>query len=216
MSYEKIKVWSILLRLYHWAFAGSIVTLVISGFYINSPWSNTLLEDQGRFPMAIMRYSHFLAGFIFTAALLIRIFLLLFGNKFERFLDFAPLTLRNLKELPKQIMTYLYLRKGDQHLGHNVLAGSAYLLTIFFALGQIISGFYLLYPESTSWQWWGLTFFGPQQQARNIHHLLMWYFIIFAFVHIYLVIWNDLTSRDGIISSIFTGDKFRKSNLSTK
>jgi len=51
--------------------------------------------------------------------------------------------------------------------------------------------------------------FGTQQHARYIHHLLMWYFIIFAFVHIYLVIWNDLKNPDGLISSIFTGNKFR-------
>ena len=33
MAYEKKKAWSILLRLYHWAFALSIVTLIsLNGF----------------------------------------------------------------------------------------------------------------------------------------------------------------------------------------
>ncbi len=211
MSYERIKIWSILLRLYHWSFAGSIVVLVVTGLYINTPWTNSLIENHNGFPMATMRYIHFLAGFIFTAAVIMRLFLLFFGNKFERASDFAPVTARNIKSIPAQIMTYLYLRKSDeQHLGHNVLAGTSYLLTFFFALGQLISGFYLLYPESANWQWWGLTFFGPQQQARNIHHLLMWYFIFFAVIHIYLVIWNDIKGKDGLISSIFTGEKFKK------
>lgn len=210
MNYQRTQVWSILLRLYHLTFALAIVALVITGFYINSPWTNSLIEEANGFPMATMRYIHFLAGYLFSAALLVRLFLLFFGNKYERFLDFSPVTGRNLARAGSTILNYLYIGKSGHHLGHNVLAGSAYLLTFFLGFGQLISGFYLLYPESGCWQWWGLTFFGPQQQARNIHHLLMWYFILFAMVHIYLVVWNELNSRDGLISSIFSGDKFKK------
>jgi Ni/Fe-hydrogenase 1 B-type cytochrome subunit len=75
------------------------------------------------------------------------------------------------------------------------------------------SGFYLRLPENALWQNWGVTLFGTQQQARYVHHLLMWYFMIFALIHIYLVIWNDLKNPDGIISSIFTGNKFRPGSI---
>ena len=51
MVYEKKKVWSILLRLYHWAFALSIVTLCITGFYIHGPWTNSLTEGSASFIM---------------------------------------------------------------------------------------------------------------------------------------------------------------------
>ncbi|MEN8141049.1 MAG: Ni/Fe-hydrogenase, b-type cytochrome subunit [Thermodesulfobacteriota bacterium] len=211
MAYQKIKVWSVLLRLFHWSFAGAIVVLVTTGTYINTPWTNTLLLGQDTFPMATMRYIHFLAGVIFSCAILIRIYLLLFGRRHERLLDFAPFTGRVAKKIPGQLRTYLYLREFKEgHLGHNPLAGMAYLTTFFLALGQIISGFYLLYPESATWQWLGLTLFGPQQQARNIHHALMWYFIIFVLVHLYLVIWNEIKASDGLISSMFSGKKYKK------
>jgi len=95
MNYEKTKVWGILLRLYHWSLVLSIIALVVTGFYINSPWTNTTLEGSVSFPMATMRYWHFLAGYLFTAAIAVRIFLLLFGNRQERIWDFLPITPRN-------------------------------------------------------------------------------------------------------------------------
>ena len=80
MIYEKHYVWSILLRLYHWAMAGSIVALSVTGFYIFSPWTLTNLEGTGLFPMMTMRYIHILAAYLFTGAIVARCFLFIFGN----------------------------------------------------------------------------------------------------------------------------------------
>ena len=209
MQYEKHKAWSVLLRLFHWAFALSIVTLVITGLYIHFPWTNTMVIDTSSFPMATMRYIHFLAGFVFTAALLTRMYLLIFGNKQERFWDFLPITPRNIKNLFSTIGYYLYLPVDHEPgTGHNALAGIAYFVTFVAAAVQLVSGFFLLYPEMEIWQKYGVQFFGSQQQARGIHYLLMWYFIAFAAAHLYIVIWNDARSKEGLISSIFTGVKY--------
>ncbi len=211
MNYEVKNVWSVLLRLYHWAFVLSIVALVVTGFYINNPWTNTTLEGNVPFPMATMRYLHFVAGYLFTAAVLIRIFLFIFGNKHERIMDILPVTSRNIKSLSTTLGYYSYV--SDQHdsrLGHNVLAGIIYIVTLIAALFQLVGGFYMLYPEAGFWQVFGNTLFNSQQEGRFIHHLLMWYFIIFAFTHVYMVIWNDLKSPEGLVSSIFTGKKFKR------
>lgn len=210
MSYEKHKCWSILLRLYHWAFALSIIFLVVTGFYINNPWTNTLQEYSMSWPMAWMRYIHFVAGYVFTGAVLARIFLYIFGNAQERITDALPITGRNLKNLWKTLLNYSYI--SDDHyprLGHNVLAGLTYLITIIAAIFQLVSGFYMLFPETAAWESWGVTIFASQQNARFIHHLLMWWFMIFALIHVYLVIWNDVMEPEGLVSSIFTGDKFK-------
>ena len=210
MAYEKKKCWSILLRLYHWAFALSIVTLCITGFYINSPWTNSLQEGSASWPMAMTRFIHFIAGYVFTAAVLTRIFLYLFGNKQERILEHLPVTPRNIKNLFNTIFRYSYLKGGHDadRLGHNVLAGITYVITIAAALFQLVSGFYMLFPEIAIWEKYGVMIFGSQQMARYIHHLLMWWFMIFALIHIYLTIWNDVKQPEGLISSIFTGVKF--------
>ncbi|MCG6929551.1 MAG: Ni/Fe-hydrogenase, b-type cytochrome subunit [Desulfofustis sp.] len=217
MAYQKKKCWSILLRLYHWAFALSIVTLVITGFYINDPWFTSLKEGSASFPMAYMRFVHFVAGYVFTAAVLTRIFLYLFGNKQERILEHLPVTPRNVKSFFNTVLRYSYIK--DDHdtdrLGHNVAAGLTYVITIVLAVFQLISGFYMLFPELAlynGWLWEGLgvTIFGSQQMARYVHHLVMWWFLYFILVHIYLVIWNDLKHPEGLISSMFTGVKFIK------
>lgn len=209
MQYTRHPVWSVLLRLFHWCFALSIVVLVTTGLYIHFPWTNTMLESSSTFPVATMRYIHFIAGFVFTSALLARLYLLLFGNRQERFWDFLPITPRNIKNLFFTLKHYLYLGdSGDHRLGHNTLAGIAYFVTFLAAGLQIVSGFYMLYPESTIWQTWGLKLLGTQQQGRFIHYLLMWYFLFFAAVHVYIVIWNDIQSKEGLISSIFNGSKY--------
>ncbi len=210
MKYEKRKVWGVLLRLFHWAFVLSIVALTVTGIYVHNPWTNTVLEGTGRFPLATMRYIHFVAGFVLTGAILTRIYLLVFGNRHEKFLDFIPVTPRNIKNFFATLAYYLYLSdKYRPRSGHNALAGSIYLVTFFLALGQILTGFYLLYPENLTLQGIGLKLFGTQQQARFIHHLLMWYFILYAFTHIYILIWNDIKRPQGLISSIFNGTKFK-------
>ena len=55
MRYDQKYAWSILLRLFHWSFALSIVALVVTGFYIHFPWTNTYLEGDSSFPVATMR-----------------------------------------------------------------------------------------------------------------------------------------------------------------
>ena len=207
--YEKQHCWSILLRLYHWMFALSIVMLVVTGFYIAWPWTNTMIEGSASWPMANMRYIHFVAGYVFSAAVAIRLFLFIFGNAQERIWDVLPITKRNINNLFRTLLNYSYISDiHDARLGHNILAGLSYIFTILVAIYMIISGFYMLFPEVTFWANLGTTLMLTQQWARFIHHLAMWWFMIFAVIHIYLCVWNDVKDPEGLISSIFTGDKF--------
>ncbi|PIE69288.1 MAG: Ni/Fe-hydrogenase, b-type cytochrome subunit [Deltaproteobacteria bacterium] len=214
MQYERHLTWSILLRLYHWMFALSIVTLVVTGLYIHDPWTTTVLEGGNiSYPMSDIRFIHFIAGFVFTGAMLIRIFLIFFGNRQERFWDWLPLHPTGIKNLFQTILHYAYVKDDMEHkLGHNTMAGTSYLITFLVALMQIISGFYMLYPESPFWMGWGGTLLGSQQWGRFLHYLAMWWFMMFPMIHIYLCVWNDVYSKEGLISSIFNGVKYTPSN----
>ncbi len=208
-TFEKQQCWSILLRLFHWMFALSIVFLVTTGFYIHNPWTNTMIEGSASFPMAYMRYIHYIAAYTFSSAVIIRLFLYFFGNAQERVWDILPFTKRNLNNLKMTLLQYSYISdKHDDRLGHNILAGLTYLFTFCIAVTMIFSGFFMLFPEVPFWEGWGLALFGSQQSARFLHHLLMWWFMIFAVIHVYLCIWNDAKAPEGTISSIFTGVKF--------
>ncbi len=209
-TYKRITVWSVLLRLFHWAFALSIVALCITGYYIHNPFALGPWEGTPTtFIMAKMRMIHFIAGYIFIAAVLVRLYLLLFGNRFERFTDFVPVTPRNIRGLFITIKHYLYL--SDEHVGHgghNPLAGTTYLFIILLSLLLIVSGLFMLFPESNTWVSWGVALFGTQQMARMVHYFLFWIFLVFMVIHVYLVIWNDIFGSEAIISSIFSGRKF--------
>jgi Ni/Fe-hydrogenase 1 B-type cytochrome subunit len=209
MRYEKKFAWSWLLRLYHWAMALSVLVLALTGLYINHPVTSSL-TGGGHFPMADMRYIHFITAFIFSGAIIARIYLALCGNRQESLCSYIRHLPANIADAWHALLGYLYVEKyRHEGLGHNGLAMISYCITIVIALSQIISGFYLLYPESAFWQSWGLAIFGPQQMARYVHHLGMWYFAIFALVHIYIVIWNEIRQAEGMLSSMLGGYKFK-------
>ncbi len=215
-GYERVYVWSILLRFYHWLFAFSILALIITGLYIGWPFTNTWNEASSQFTMANMRWIHFIFGYLFTVAVIIRVYLYFFGNKYEKLWNMLPITPEQGKIAMQSQLWYAYISDYHPHIeGHNPGAGGGYLLTIILAIFQFITGFYLLYGDP-SWApawvkpFWNLgdMIFGTQQFARFIHHILNWYFFIFAMIHIYMVAMNDIRNPEGLISSIFTGYKF--------
>ena len=170
-----------------------------------------MIEGSASFPMAMMRYIHFIAAYTLSSAILIRLYLFIFGNAQERIWDLLPVTKRNINNLKSTLLRYSYIIDEDQkRLGHNMLAGFTYLLTIAAAIFMIISGFYMLYPETPFLAKWGGVFFGSQQSARFLHHLVMWWFIIFSVIHIYFCVWNDVKNPEGLISSMFSGAKFKE------
>lgn len=207
--YEKHHCWSFLIRIWHWAFAFSIVALVITGFYISTPWTNTVIEGSASWPMAWARYIHYVAAYTFSCTVVIRAYLYIFGNAQERVWDILPITPRNIKNLWRTLLLYSYISdKHDERLGHNILAGLSYLATWVASLVMVATGFYLLFPEVAWIATTGNSIFQSQQLARFIHHIIMWWYMIFVIIHIYLCVWNDIRFPEGLISSIFTGKKF--------
>ena len=57
---------------------------------------------------------------------------------------------------------------------------------------------------------------GGDLLVRLIHHILMWFFIIFVIVHIYLVFYHDYIERRGVTSSIIGGWKFIEEEIAAK
>lgn len=207
--YEKHHCWSLLIRIWHWAFAFSIVALVITGFYINTPWTNTVIEGSASWPMAWARFIHYVAGYTFSCTVVIRAYLYIFGNAQERVWDILPITKRNINNLWRTLLLYSYISdKHDERPGHNILAGLSYLFTWFTSVIMVMTGFYLLFPEIAWIASTGNAIFQSQQTARFIHHIIMWWYMIFVIIHVYLCTWNDIKFPEGLISSMFTGKKF--------
>ncbi len=218
MNYKRLKIWSLGLRIFHWSFALSIVVLCLTGYYIHNPFALGVWTGvKTTFLMAKVRYVHFVAAYVFMAAVFFRLYLFFFGNRFERLADFLPLTPRNMERLRLTIRHYFYLTDGPiGHGGHNPLAGTVYTGIILLSLVMIMSGLFLLFPESHFWVSWGVALFGSQQMARLVHYFLFWLFLIFILVHVYLVIWNEIFGSEALISSIFSGYKFLPKDKESK
>jgi Ni/Fe-hydrogenase 1 B-type cytochrome subunit len=77
---------------------------------------------------------------------------------------------------------------------------------------QILTGFGL-YASTASWWFprlfaWVPALLGGDILTRQVHHWTMWFFILFAVIHIYLVFYHDYIEGRGEMSSMAGGYKF--------
>ena len=97
-------------------------------------------------------------------------------------------------------------------IGHNALADASYFIMFLAFLMQCLTGFGLYAPMSDSYFHkafaWIVPLLGGDLLTRQIHHILMWFFIVFTIIHVYLVFFHDFIERRGVTSSMIGGWKF--------
>jgi Ni/Fe-hydrogenase 1 B-type cytochrome subunit len=102
--------------------------------------------------------------------------------------------------------------KPMESIGHNALAGFTYFLTFVAFLFQSVTGFGLYAAMSHAWLprmfAWVVPLMGGDFAVRQWHHMAMWFFVVFAIVHVYLVFYHDYVEGRGVISSMAGGWKF--------
>ena len=110
--------------------------------------------------------------------------------------------------------------KQIDSIGHNSLASFIYFITFLMFLLQCLTGFGMYAAMSTSYLpqlfAWFVPFLGGDIAVRQIHHILMWAFILFAIVHVYLVFYHDYIERRGITSSMIGGWKFIEEDVALR
>ena len=204
----RLYIWQLPVRLTHWVTAGCIVVLSLTGGYIAEPF----LIPPGGAVMTVVRQVHILAAITLLASGLLRITLLLTGNRFARWSAFFPTSRRQLTEVFRQAAFYAFLRKEiPRILGHNQLAASAYLILWALLLVETVTGFALdgmigSEPGNTGLGW-VIGLLGPQL-VRLIHHLSMWAILAISLFHVYSCILVDHLEKNGLLSSIFSGFKY--------
>lgn len=114
---QKIKVWDLPTRLFHWLLAVGVVALFVTGSI-----GGNLIER------------HMQVGYAVLALLLFRLVWGVIGGHWSRFLSFFP--------TPSRVMAYL---KGDAHLpqahvGHNPLGAFSVFALLLVLLVQVGTG----------------------------------------------------------------------------
>lgn len=202
-------------RLWHWINALAIVVLAVSGYFIGSPLPTMPGEASEHFLMGYIRFAHFASGYVLAIGFLFRIYWAFVGNEHARQIFLPPLHKPEFwKGVLHEIKWYAFLVKEPfKYTGHNPLAVLFMHFMLVWGLAfMLITGF-ALYGEGAgmgSWQYslfssWVIPLFGQSQDVHTWHHLVMWYLVCFAIVHIYVAIREDIMSRQSLISSMVSG-----------
>ncbi len=212
---RRVFVWQLPVRFYHWLNVLAILTLISTGLIIgNPPAIMSGKEPSDAYWFGTIRFIHFAASYIFFFNFLFRIYWGFVGNKYANWKNFIPTNKQFFKDMWLVIKSDIIMQRGaEAHaVGHNRLAGFTYFIT-FIAFGiQCITGFGL-YAAMSDWWFpnlfaWVPFVFGGDFMLRLIHHLTMWFFVLFAVIHVYLVFYHDYVEGRGEMSSMAGGWKF--------
>ena len=202
------------LRLAHWIRAFAIVILVVTGFYIAYVFvSPEVSSEPVLFLNAKMRAVHQISGFVLLGCFIFKFYLFCFDkiSKKERasFYDFI-----SPKQWIKQIKCYLLFGAGPKLRGvYNPVQFMAYIGFYILLAFICVTGFVLyahvyhdgfaalIYTPARAVELW----LGGLANVRVLHHISMWLIMIFALVHVYMVLYNNIRNKDGSIDGIISG-----------
>ena len=219
----EVYVWELPVRFYHWVNALSIVILCITGFIIaNPPAIMSGTEATFSFWFGKVRFIHFITAFVFLFNFMFRLYWGFVGNRYASWKNFIPYRKSQWMEIIEVIKVDILLlkKKPVDSIGHNALASVIYFGMFLAFLLQCLTGFGLYAQMSQAFLpkmfAWVVPLLGGDLLVRFIHHILMWFFIIFALIHVYLVFYHDYIERRGVTSSIIGGWKFIEEEIAVK
>jgi Ni/Fe-hydrogenase 1 B-type cytochrome subunit len=213
MKREYVYEWNWTYRIDHWFRVLALTVLTFTGFYIHWPFLPGG-EPGGLAVMAWMRFSHFVAAYIFILGLVVRLYLA-FKSTFDAdWRDFG--IIRNLKNITDILPYYLFMKETHkEYRRYNPLQALTYLFWVFLLLFMTLTGFALyrgkvfgLIPAPDSFLW-VRDLLGGESYTRIWHFLAMWVFLITVAIHVYMAIMTSLIRRDHTVRSMITGYKYK-------
>jgi Ni/Fe-hydrogenase 1 B-type cytochrome subunit len=216
---EDTYVYEAPVRIWHWVTVLCFMVLGVTGYLIGAPPPALGGEAVDSFFFGWIRTIHFVTAYILIAAFMVRVYWAFAGNHHARAIFLPPLwSAAYWKGMVSQAMYYLFLReKSERWLGHNPLAQAA--MFFMFTLGTIaliVTGLGL-YAQGYGWgsTWmnlfgWVTVLFGTPQAVRTAHHLAMWYVLLFAVIHMYMVFREDVMGEASIVGTMINGIRMWK------
>ena len=213
--FDRLYVWQLPVRLYHWVNALAVVVLTGTGYLIGSPLAiQSASEASFGYWFGTVRFVHFVAAFVFFFNFVFRIYWGFVGNRYADWKNFLILRKEQWKELFDVLRVDILQSRSKplESSGHNTLAGLTYFVSFLAFLFQCVTGFGM-YAAMSKAQLpqlfaWIVPLMGGDFAVRQWHHMMMWFFILFAMVHMYLVFYHDYVEGRGVTSSMVGGWKF--------
>jgi Ni/Fe-hydrogenase 1 B-type cytochrome subunit len=217
--YEPVYVYEAPVRLWHWVMMVAMIFLAATGYLIGSPPPAIGGEATFSYFFGYIRMIHFISAMVFAIAFVVRVYWAIVGNHSSRAIFIPPLWNGGWwRGLFSQMRYYLFMKEeSDLWVGHNPLAQVA--MFAMYTLGTIfiiVTGL-ALYAEQWGWgtPWmsafgWVFVLFGDPQMVRTLHHLAMWYLLLFAVVHVYMVFREDVMSGETVVGTMISGIRMWK------
>jgi Ni/Fe-hydrogenase 1 B-type cytochrome subunit len=210
VALEPVYVWDLVVRLSHWVIVLSMMLLIATGIAIGRPF---LATSSTGFTHGWVRVIHFYSAMAFSLAVAARLIWMVTGPRHSGWRQFIPSSRRRLKGLWGTLLFYMALRpRPPDAVGHNPMAGLAYLAVFFMYALMIASGF-AMYSASAYTSYMSMwdflvPLFGGLQTARWIHHVTMWLLICFIIQHLFSAVLTAKAEKNGTMDSMFSGYKF--------
>jgi Ni/Fe-hydrogenase 1 B-type cytochrome subunit len=207
----RVYVWEWPIRFSHWLLVITLVALSVTGYYMHSPY--VVARGEEAYVMGTMRFIHLLSAFGFTLAIAVRLGWFFFGNRWSQINQYIPTTVSRWRQMLGVIKYFVYMAWSPlSFIGHNPLAGAAYMAIYGMAVVEIITGFALYSQLLRSSVMNSLIGWLPRyidiQWLREIHFLIMFGFWMFFIYHLYTAILISIEEDNGLMDSIFSGYKF--------
>jgi Ni/Fe-hydrogenase 1 B-type cytochrome subunit len=217
-AYNRVYVWELPVRLYHWVNAVCVLALIATGYVIGNPTTITYADEAyQQYWFGTVRFVHFVSAFVFFFNFLVRIYWGFVGNRYARWTNFIPHSkqqFRDAVEVLKVDILQTNVKEGYNDIGHNSVAGAIYFISFLVFLFQAFTGFALYSAMSSAMLprmfAWAVPLMGGDFAVRQWHHAMMWFFVVFTIIHVYLVFYHDYVEGRGTASSMVGGWKFAR------
>ncbi len=211
---QPVYVYEAPVRIWHWVMMLAMIVLAATGYLIGSPWSGPRGEAAFSYFFGYVRMIHFLAAWVFAIAFVVRLYWAIAGNHHAHAIFIPPLWSGSWwSGLFRQAGYYLFMRKeAPLWTGHNPLAQFAmFAMYVIGSFVIILTGF-SLYAEQHGWGslWmnlfgWVNVLLGGSNMVRFVHHLSMYYLLLFAVIHMYMVMREDVMSGESVVGTMING-----------
>lgn len=209
-----VRTRSIFACIMHWVMFLSVVTLVITGFYIG--WPDYYFgsgEAYQAFAMANMRYYHFIAAALLIFYMITRFYLGFTESCNKDIKQFLP-TWKNIAGAYRLAKFFLILRGPHaEYRFVNPLGGIGVFMMATCMMILTVTGILMYVPGANPATWWWAMgswmegALGGSQTVRLIHHFTMYVLMFFVIIHVYMQIVKSTLFTEADIASIISGYK---------
>jgi len=185
----KILLQPLPIRIFHWVMFVSVIVLLFTGLYMNTPWEMMQLS------MRAIRKIHTLFASILIVNLVGHIYYYLYTKKITEIV-FLP---RDWVNLPSFVRYILFITEDHPNFGR-YNPGQKLLFSLWFlsVMIGVVSGTVLLFPENSQWL---QRIVGGLNAIRILHFCVTVFWAMSIPLHLYLV----FTESPANLQAMFTG-----------